>query len=125
MDDSFDPAYQKKRNGELTPALRARLKRFHTLGYSLAEIGAELGFSGSFAGAIMRKDNPAKVRSKHIPRILKVLEEAEVNEGIAPPKQVDGSNSKRLSDYSVEELLLAVLAKLERHKAGSISGVQQ
>ena len=76
----FDPRYQEGRNGPLSKDLRARIIKFRSL-YTLAEIGAALGFSGPFVSQLLNEKTPGRVDSKHLPRIVKAVEEAEAKDG--------------------------------------------
>lgn len=76
----FDPQYQEGKNGALSKHLRDRIAKFRGL-YTLAEIGESLSFSGAFISQILNEKTPAHVSSKHIPRIVKALEEAEARDG--------------------------------------------
>lgn len=73
---SFDERYQDGRNGPLTKALRDRLSRFRSM-FTLAELGESIDFSGPFVSQILNEKNPARVDSKHIPRIVRAIEEGE------------------------------------------------
>lgn len=73
---AFDPRFQEEKNGPLSKGLRDRISAFRSH-FTLAEIGKELGFSGPFVSQILREPNPQRVDSKHIPRILKALEDGE------------------------------------------------
>jgi hypothetical protein len=72
----YDPRYQEERNGPLSKAVRSRLSAFRSFS-TLAEIGKSIGFSGPFVSQILNEKSPARVDSKHIPRIVRVLEENE------------------------------------------------
>jgi hypothetical protein len=73
----YDPKYQDEKNGPLKKDLRDRLRRFRSL-FTLAEIGETLKFSGPFVSQLLNEGNPARVDSKHIERIVRAIEEAEV-----------------------------------------------
>jgi hypothetical protein len=72
----FDKRYQDGRNGTLSKELRERVRRFRSF-MTLAEIGKELSFSGPFISQILNENAPARVDSKHIPRIVKAVVDAE------------------------------------------------
>ena len=72
----FDKRYQEGKNGILSKPLRERIRRFRGF-MTLAEIGKELSFSGPFISQILNDNSPARVDSKHIPRIVKAIGEAE------------------------------------------------
>jgi hypothetical protein len=72
-----DPQYQDKKNGPLSKALRDRLSAFRSFS-TLADIGKEIGFSGPFVSQILNEKNPARVDSKHISRIARVVEDNEI-----------------------------------------------
>lgn len=82
MKMKFDPRYQVSKDGPLTKMVRDRITEFRTRGSTLADIAKVLGFSGPFVSQLLNEDRPARVRSIHIPRIIKVLREAEQEEGI-------------------------------------------
>ena len=102
----FDPRYQERKDGPLTQELRSRIGKFRELGSTLAEIGDEIGFSGAFVSQLLNDKHPARVRTIHVPRIIRKLEEAEQSAGIAPKEQ--GTASPRLS---LEDLIKAITAK--------------
>jgi hypothetical protein len=72
----YDEKYQDGKNGPLSKPLRARLSAFRSFS-TLAEIGEAVGFSGPFISQILNEKNPARVDSKHIPRIVRAVEEGE------------------------------------------------
>ncbi|WP_164607674.1 hypothetical protein [Rhodopseudomonas sp. BR0M22] len=72
----YDERYQDEKNGPLNKALRARVTAFRSFS-TLAEIGKLLGFSGPFISQILNEKNPARVDSKHIPRIIRAIEDGE------------------------------------------------
>ena len=76
----YDRRYQDSKDGALKKDLRDRISRFRTLGFTLAEIAEAIGFSGPFVSQLLNEKSPARVRSIHIPKILKALEEAEREE---------------------------------------------
>lgn len=73
---NFDTRYQAEKNGPLKKELTDRIRRFRSF-FTLAEIGGTLGFSGAFISQILNEKTPARVDSKHIPRIVKALSDAE------------------------------------------------
>jgi hypothetical protein len=75
----YDKRYQEQKNGPLTKDLRDRITKFRSF-YTLAEIGETLEFSGPFVSQLLNEKTPARVDSKHIPRIVKALEEAEARD---------------------------------------------
>lgn len=77
---NFDPQYQNEKNGPLSKPLRDRISKFRSL-YTLAEIGEAFSFSGAFVSQLLNEKTPARVDSKHIPRIVKALKEAEARDG--------------------------------------------
>ncbi len=72
----YDGRYQDKKNGSLSKSLRDRLSAFRSFS-TLAEIGKAIGFSGPFVSQILNDKNPARVDSRHIPRIVRAVEEGE------------------------------------------------
>jgi hypothetical protein len=72
----FDARYQEAKNGCLTRDLRERIKRFRSF-LTLADIGKELSFSGPFISQILNEKTPARVDSKHIPRIVNAVNDME------------------------------------------------
>jgi hypothetical protein len=79
----YDDRYQEEKNGPLSKPLRKRLSAFRSFS-TLAEIGKVIGFSGPFVSQILNEKNPARVDSKHIPRIVRAVEDSE------------GKNAKKL-----------------------------
>ena len=73
----FDKRYQTERNGPLASTLRNRISAFRTIGSTQADIGRALGFSPSFVSQMLNGKSPARVDSKHIPRIVRVLNQQE------------------------------------------------
>jgi hypothetical protein len=73
---AFDPRYQTSQDGPLTPQLRERINSFRPEA-TLADIGKTLGFSGAFISQLLSEKNPSRVRTLHMPRIIKALEFAE------------------------------------------------
>jgi hypothetical protein len=73
----FDQRFQERKNGPLSQQFRDRIKRFREFS-TLAEIGDTIGFSGAFVSQILNEKSPARVDSKHIPRIVRAIEKAEV-----------------------------------------------
>lgn len=78
---SYDPRFQESFNGPLTKHLRDRISAFRE-GYTLAEIGSALGFSGPFVSQLLNPKHPARVQSKHMARIIKVVRESEKRDRI-------------------------------------------
>lgn len=93
-------------DGPLKKDIRDRISRFRSK-FTLGEIGDALGFSGAFVGSLLNEKNPARVRSRHVPRILKELEDAEEREGFEPAKNA-------LSEASLDDLVRAIYAKGHR-----------
>jgi hypothetical protein len=73
----YDDRYQDGKNGSLSKSLRNRLSAFRSFS-TLAEIGKSIGFSGPFVSQILNEKNPARVDSKHIPRIVRAVEDGEI-----------------------------------------------
>jgi hypothetical protein len=86
----YDPRYQEAKNGPLSKPLRDRLSAFRSFS-TLAEIGKAVGFSGPFVSQILNKKTPGRVDSKHIPRIVRAVEDGEAEYwkelGLAKPPQ--------------------------------------
>src|SRR4051794_23115590 len=81
----IDRAFQSETNGSLTGTARTRIATVKSrLGLTLAQIGRRFGFSGPFMSQPLREDGPARVRSKHIPRLRAALEQLEVEAGLGP-----------------------------------------
>ena len=74
---NYDERYQNGKNGTLKKDFLDRIRRFRSFA-TLAEIGEVLGFSGAFVSQILNETTPARVDSKHIPRIVKAITDAEV-----------------------------------------------
>jgi hypothetical protein len=93
---SFDERYQEGKNGPLTKALRDRLSRFRSM-FTLAELGESIDFSGPFVSQILNEKNPARVDSKHIPRIVRAIEEGEAKYakklGLTKPSHQNGNGA--------------------------------
>jgi hypothetical protein len=73
---NYDHRYQDGKNGPLSKPLRDRLSAFRSFS-TLAEIGKAVGFSGPFVSQILNEKNPARVDSKHVPRIVRAVEAGE------------------------------------------------
>ena len=107
----FDPRYQESKNGPLTKDIRDRISAFRTLGSTLAEIGNALGLSGPFVSQLLNDKTPARIATKHIPRIIKVLEEREqkyMKKPTAPREEKSGNTG--LPGMSLEDHLRAIKA---------------
>lgn len=76
----YDDRYQDGKNGPLKKDIRDRIAIFRTRGSTLADIGEALGFSGPFVSQLLNEKRPGRVRTIHIPRIIKALEKAEREE---------------------------------------------
>lgn len=123
--ESFNPAYQESYNGPLSKELRARIQRFRDEnGATLQEIGKELSFSGPFISTLLNPKNPARIRTKHIDKIVSRVELAEIDLGWrkpAPSVKVDSQQAKAmtLDDHvdAIEGMGYAVtLVRKPRHK---------
>lgn len=102
---SFNALYQTEQNGPLTKELRDRISAFRPH-FTLKEIGDALGFSGPWVSQILNEKTPARVDSKHIPRVLKALADAEEEHasllGVKRAVKPDGlvpSQAKQGLDY--------------------------
>jgi hypothetical protein len=104
----FDARYQEHKDGALTREIRDRITKFRMAGSTLADIGREIGFSSAFVGQLLNEKSPARVRSIHVPRIIKALEAAERD-----TESGAGEHSADLaaSNLSLEELIQAITAK--------------
>lgn len=104
----YDRRYQEGKNGRLSKEVRERLNRFRTLGYTLAEIGEAIGFSGPFVSQLLNPKAPGRIRSIHIPKIIEALDRAERAE---EEKAVPGQNIARpmgSSTMSLEDHIRAI-----------------
>ena len=106
---NFNPAYQTEKDGTLTDDVRKRLNKFRELGYTLAQIGDATGFSGAFMSSLLSEKSPGRIRSVHMPKFIKTLEDAEKAEGLV--KGGAPKTKKTLESYSLEELINAIKAK--------------
>jgi hypothetical protein len=77
----YNQHYQDGKNGPLKKEIRKRIAALRTRGYTLADIGETLGFSGSFVSHLLNEARPGRVRSRHVPRIIEALEAAERERG--------------------------------------------
>src|SRR6266571_1041123 len=100
----YDRRFQDGKNGPLKKELRDRINRFRTLGYTLAEIGKAIGFSGPFVSQLLNSTTPGRVRSIHIPRIIKALEKAEKDE-----------DKKAVPGQKVADSVAGIPMSLEEH----------
>jgi predicted transcriptional regulator len=73
----FDPRYQDGKNGALKKEVRDRLTALREYGLTLADVGKLLDLSGPFVSQLLNEKTPGRVRSTHIPRIVKAIEAAE------------------------------------------------
>lgn len=73
---NYGDKFQDGKNGPLSKPLRDRLSAFRSFS-TLAEIGKAIGFSGPFVSQILNERAPARVDSKHIPRIVRAVEDNE------------------------------------------------
>lgn len=106
----IDRAFQSETNGSLTGTARARIATVKTrLGLTLAQIGRRFGFSGPFMSQLLREDDPARVRSKHIPRLRAALEQLEVEAGVGQPT---GASSPPLHQVATMEDLIRAAHRL-------------
>ena len=110
-----NPQLQMGENGPLKPAVRKRLDEVkNRLNLTLVQVGSRLGFSGPFVSALLKDSDPARVRTKHVDRIISVLEEMEIEAGIRPgaPAPMPRPDSKAKADISLNDLVHAA------HKLG-------
>jgi hypothetical protein len=109
--NNFDSRHQEHRDGPLTKSVRARIQKFREMGSTLADIGQALGFSGPFVSQLLNEKRPARVRSVHLPRIMRALEEAEIEHGLRPGKVDKEPDEAPENDLSLEELIRRIDAK--------------
>ncbi len=110
---NFDPRYQLSKDGPLSKDVRVRLKKFREKGYTLAQIGTRLGFSGAFISQLLNDSTPARIRSIHVPGLVQAIEHAEIEEGLVKGPR-PGKSQPATSDASqlpLEELIRAISAK--------------
>lgn len=105
---NFNSAHQEEKDGPLTKSVRQRLNKFRQLGYTLSDIGEALGFSGPFISQLLNEKKPARIRSVHVPELIKTLEEAEAEEGLTKKNKSKPTDASALS---LEELMNAIIAK--------------
>jgi len=97
---SFDSKYQERENGPLSKALRARIAKFRG-DYTLNEIGEALGFSGAFISSLLNEKTPGRIRTIHIPGIVRELEDAEKRHaGQLTAKATSKSQAKNEKDLA-------------------------
>lgn len=108
----YDDRYQDEKNGPLNKALRARLSAFRSFS-TLADIGKAVGFSGPFISQILNEKNPARVDSKHLPRIVRAVEDGEAKYakklGLIKPHPQNGAGTpapeeKKTLDYHLNAI---------------------
>ncbi len=76
--------FQLGENGPLKPAVRQRLENVKDkLNLTLAQVGTRLDFSGPFISALLKDSNPARVRTKHVNRIMAAIHQMEVQAGVS------------------------------------------
>lgn len=113
----YSKTYQEEVNGPLVASVRQRIRAVkEKLGYSWADMGGEFAFSNTFVLGIAREDDPMRIRSKHIERLIQNLGALEVKAGIAHvAAQSSGpalaSVSTSVANLSLEELVHAISAK--------------
>jgi hypothetical protein len=108
----YDKRYQDERNGPLSKPLRDRLSAFRSFS-TLADIGKAIDFSGPFVSQILNEKNPARVDSKHIPRIVRAVEDGEAKFakrlGLTKPQHQNGiaapaAEEKKSLDYHLNAI---------------------
>jgi hypothetical protein len=108
----YDDKHQDEKNGPLSKPLRDRLSAFRSFS-TLAEIGKAVGFSGPFVSQILNEKSPARVDSKHIPRIVRAVEDGEAKYAkrlglTTPPHQNDiavpAPEEKKTLDYHLSAI---------------------
>jgi hypothetical protein len=103
---AYDRKYQMGDNGPLSPTVRKRIETAkNRLNLTLNEVGGFLGFSGAFVSAILRDDDPARVRSKHVERIVRALEALEARAGIANTAPPSGGSAGATQAASLDDLV--------------------
>lgn len=110
--EGYDPRYQVSLNGPLTKETRDRLQRFRTeQGSTLKDIGDALGFSGPFISTLLNAKSPASIRTKHIPKMVRAIEDAEIEVGWRKPRaqkdelDKESERSTKSSDTMTSKLL--------------------
>ena len=106
----FDPRYQEEKDGPLNQSVRDRIQKFRQRGSTLADIAKALEFSGPFVSQLLNEKRPARVRSIHIPRIIKALEEAESEHG-REARAASGEAVQSAEGLSLEDLINAIDAR--------------
>lgn len=108
---AIDRAFQSETNGPLTGTARARIVAVKSrLGLTLAQLGRRFGFSGPFMSQLLRVEDPARIRSKHIIRLRAALEQLEVEAGISPA--ANGQISRPLHQVATMEDLIRAAHRL-------------
>jgi hypothetical protein len=107
---SYDKRYQTEFNGALKPDVRKRFNKVkNELNLTLAEVGQAIAFSGAFVSTLLRDDDPAHVRTKHIERIIRGLEGLEVRAGFSTTSSSSSATASRAigPTSSLEDLVTA------------------
>jgi hypothetical protein len=106
---------QEGPNGPLVASVRKRIQAVREkLGYSWADMGEAFEFSNTFVHGISREEDPQRIRTKHIDKLIQNLESLEVKAGIlhvgdrSPPS---ASTAISVAHLSLEELVHAIAAK--------------
>lgn len=112
---NYDKRYQTEFNGALKADVRKRFNKVkNELNLTLAEVGEAISFSGAFVSTLLREDDPAHVRTKHLDRIIRGLESLEVRAGFSTASSSDAPHASRAvgPQMSMEDLINAA------HKLG-------
>ena len=106
---NYDKRYQTGFNGALKPDVRKRFNKVkNELNLTLAEVGEAISFSGAFVSTLLRDDDPAHVRTKHIERIIRGLESLEVRAGFSTTSSVQPAAVRNAGALvSLEDLITA------------------
>jgi predicted transcriptional regulator len=105
----FDPRHQNGKDGTLTKSVRVRLQKLREKGFTLKDIGDQLGFSGPFISQLLNEKSPGRVRSIHVAKMIQSIERAEAVNGIA--NHDEESKPSAESEMSLEQLMRAIEAK--------------
>jgi|1185.fasta_scaffold777983_2 hypothetical protein len=101
----YDPRYQDGPNGPLKKEVRDRINAFRP-DSTLAQIGEAFGFSGPFISQLLNPKNPARVRTLHVPRMMKALEKAEAERNTGQTSLIAAAGSS--AQMSLEDHIRAI-----------------
>jgi len=109
----YDRRYQAEYNGPLTASVRKRLNTAkNKLNLTLAKVGQKMEFSGPFMSQLLRDDDPARIRTKHIERVIAALEKLEAEAGLTGNAPAGEDKKTNSSGLTLEEIVHAA------HKLG-------